>query len=55
MITNALLYFTFFCIITPVGICLRLIFVDILHLKRRPYKKTYWTKRPHGSERKFVS
>ena len=59
-ITNPVLMgMLFYIVVTPVGLVLRAIGKDVLHLRRDPYAKTYWHERqppgplPHTLQRQF--
>ena len=45
LITGILMVILFYLVFSPVGIILRLIRKDILHLKIEPNRKTYWIDR----------
>jgi len=50
IVTTLMMLILFYLVFSPVGLLLRLLKKDILHLKRDPQKETYWIDRP---EEKF--
>jgi hypothetical protein len=47
VVTGILMFAIFYFVFTPVGLFLRLIKKDVLHLNKNPKLKSYWIDRPH--------
>jgi len=53
LISIVLLSFIFYCILTPIGLIMRLIGRDALHLKKSSFKKdSYWMEHDRISDKK---
>jgi hypothetical protein len=53
-ISNALLAFTYYLVLTPIGLAMRLLGRDPMTRRLDPSAKTYWTEHnPHGAPERY--
>ena len=55
VLSHLLLAFVYYAVMTPIGVCLRILGRDLLNLRANPKATTYWRERkPSGDKRRYM-